>query len=110
MTALNAASRKTGVLFLSSAEHPGADTFIHTLIMRMLDRSQFDVHVACSAGAPGARTPAFEVLRTIPDLRLRPSNFGPSLSGRSTLDKAVGVLKVAGAMAGLVGLSQSIRR
>jgi glycosyltransferase involved in cell wall biosynthesis len=110
MNAAPSPARKTGVLFISSAEHPGADTFIHTLIMRTLDRSQFDVHVACSAGAPGARTPAFEVLRAIPDLHLRPSNFGPSLSGRSTLEKAVGVLKVAGAIAGLVGLAQYIRR
>jgi len=51
--------RKTGVLFLSSAEEPGADTFIHTLIMRYLDRSRFDVHVAYSADRPDARTPAF---------------------------------------------------
>src|SRR5688572_8071864 len=81
--------QKTGILFLSSAEDPGADTFIHTLIMRSLDRSRFDVHVACSAGAPGARTPAYDVLATIPDLTILPANFGPSLSGRSMLDKIV---------------------
>ena len=34
---------KAQVLFVSSAELPGADTFIHMLIMRTLDRAQFDV-------------------------------------------------------------------
>jgi glycosyltransferase involved in cell wall biosynthesis len=103
-------SAKTGVLFVSSAEQPGADTFIHMLIMRSLDRSRFDVHVACSAGAPGARTPAFDLLSAIPDLHLRPSNFGPSLSGLSLARKAVDLWKVAGAVAGLVGLARYIRR
>ena len=31
---------KVRVLFLSSAENPGADTFIHTLIMRSLNRAR----------------------------------------------------------------------
>jgi glycosyltransferase involved in cell wall biosynthesis len=106
----SSAGQKTGVLFISSAEQPGADTFIHMLIMRGLDRSRFDVHVACSAGAPGARTPAFELLAAIPDLHLRPSNFGPSLSGRSIVDKTAGLVKVAGAIAGFAGLAGYIRR
>jgi hypothetical protein len=83
--------QKTGVLFISSAELPGADTFIHTLIMRNLDRSRFDVHVAYSAEHPGARTPAFEVLETIPNLHLKPFNFGPSLSDRSGIAKTAGI-------------------
>src|SRR5215213_8876914 len=80
--------RRTGVLFISSAELPGADTFIHTLIMRSLDRAQFDVHVACSAGRPDAPTAAFKVLKSIPHLRLRPSNFGPTLAGLSRTRQA----------------------
>ena len=110
MTALNAASRKTGVLFLSSAEHPGADTFIHTLIMRNLDRSRFDVHVACSAGPPNARTPAYQVLVTIPDLHLRPANFGPSLSARSPFDKGIQLLGGAATLASFIGLARYVRR
>src|ERR1700719_70143 len=82
-----ATAEKTGVLFVSSPEQPGADTFIHALIMRGLDRSRFDVHVACSAGTPGARTPAFEALLKIPDLHVRPADFGPSLSGRSKIEQ-----------------------
>jgi glycosyltransferase involved in cell wall biosynthesis len=103
------AAQKTGVLFVSSAEYPGADTFIHALLMRGLDRSRFDVHVACSAGRPGARTPAFEALTTIPDLRMRPSNFGPSLSGRSKIEQAVGLLQGVPTLASFAGLARYIR-
>jgi glycosyltransferase involved in cell wall biosynthesis len=104
------AVRKTGVLFVSSAEQPGADTFVHTLIMRSLDRSRFDVHVACSAGSPENRTPAYQVLAKIPDLYLRPANFGPSLSDRSTFDKGVQLLAGAGTLASFVGLARYVRR
>jgi glycosyltransferase involved in cell wall biosynthesis len=101
---------RTPVLFISSAEQPGADTFIHTLIMRSLDRARFDVHVACSAGTHRAGTPAFDLLATIPDLHLRPANFGPSLSARSTADKVVHLFGLVPALAGLAGLSQYVRR
>ena len=100
---------KTGVLFLSSAEEPGADTFIHTLIMRYLDRSRFDVHVAYSADRPSASTPAFDVLKKIPNLRLRPFNFGPSLSGRSAAGKAAGVVQGLSTLAGFLGLARYVR-
>jgi glycosyltransferase involved in cell wall biosynthesis len=103
--------RRIGVLFISSAELPGADTFIHTLIMRSLDRSKFDVHVACSAGPPGAVTAAYKALQAIPDLRLRPSNFGPSLTGLSRTRKVVelfgGALRT---IASLAGLALYVRR
>jgi glycosyltransferase involved in cell wall biosynthesis len=91
-----------GVLFLSSPEKPGADTFIHTLLMRGLDRSRFDVHVACSAGAPGARTPSYDAFSGIADLHLFPSNFGPSLSSHSKLEKA------ALLVGGVPGLARSV--
>ena len=100
---------RTGVLFISSAEHPGADTFIHTLIMRSLDRAQFDVHVACSAGPPGAPTPAFTVLQGIPDLRLRPSNFGPSLTGLSRARQALGLLGTVRTITGFGSLARYVR-
>jgi predicted O-linked N-acetylglucosamine transferase (SPINDLY family) len=74
---------KTRVLFISSAEHPGADTFIHMLIMRSLDRARFDVHVACSACPPDARTRGYTALAAIPDIHLREADFGPSMSGLS---------------------------
>jgi glycosyltransferase involved in cell wall biosynthesis len=99
---------KTAVLFISSAEQPGADTFIHTLIMRWLDRTLFDVHVAYSAGTGGGRTPAYDVLAAIPNLHLRPANFGPSLSGRSTLQKVAGAIDAAATVGSFVGLARYI--
>jgi glycosyltransferase involved in cell wall biosynthesis len=102
--------QKTGVLFVSSPEQFGADTFIHTLIIGGLDRSRFNVHVACPAGLPGARTPAFAALSAIPDLQVRPSDFGPSLSGRSTIEKAGLILGGLPALASLAGLARYIRR
>ena len=107
---MSALVNKTAVLFISSAEQPGADTFIHTLIMRSLDRTRFDVHVACSAGTPGARTPAYDVLADIPNLHLRPANFGPSLSGRSGREKVAGVIGAAATAGSFIGLTRYIRR
>jgi glycosyltransferase involved in cell wall biosynthesis len=95
---------------VSSPERFGADTFIHALIMRGLDRSRFDVHVACPAGTPGARTPAFQALSAIPDLRLRPSDFGPSLSGRSPIEKAVLLLGGVPKLASFAGLARYVRQ
>ncbi|MEO6237593.1 MAG: glycosyltransferase family 4 protein, partial [Vicinamibacterales bacterium] len=92
------------------AENPGADTFIHTLIMRSLDRTRFDVHVACSAGVPGARTPAYDVFAGIPSLHLRPANFGPSLSNRSGLKKLAAITDLIATAGSFIGLVRYIRR
>jgi glycosyltransferase involved in cell wall biosynthesis len=108
---MSSQERRIGVLFISSAEEPGADTFIHTLIMQYLDRSQFDVHVACSSGGPDAPSRAFEILQGIPNLQLRPSNFGPSLTGLSRM-RQLGEL-VGGAVrtaTGVAGLVRYVRR
>jgi glycosyltransferase involved in cell wall biosynthesis len=100
---------KQGVLFISSAEHPGADTFVHMLIMRHLDREHFDVHVACSAGRPDAPTPGYQALRAIPGLTLRPSNFGPSLSEHTRIDKARSLLRIPATCADLLSLARYVR-
>src|ERR1700676_1635989 len=105
-----APSGRTRVLFLSSPERPGADTFIHALLMRGLDRSRFDVHVACSAGEPGARTPAFDALAGIAGLHIRPSNFGPSLSGRTKIEQAALLVRELPALASFVSLAHYVRQ
>jgi glycosyltransferase involved in cell wall biosynthesis len=105
-----AAVEKTGVLFVSSPDRFGADTFIHALIMRTLDRSRFDVHVACTAGTPAARTPAFEAFSAIPDLHVRAANFGPSLFGLSRIERAAVLLGGLSTLGSLVSLARYIRR
>ncbi|HZX95198.1 MAG TPA: hypothetical protein VFE90_11820, partial [Myxococcales bacterium] len=84
---MTATASKIPVLFINSPSKPGADTQIQALIMRALDRERFDVHAACTPGSPGAPSASLELLSTIPDLRLRPTGFGPSLFGRSALER-----------------------
>jgi glycosyltransferase involved in cell wall biosynthesis len=72
---------KIGVLFLQSQEGFGADSAIHAHIMRYLDRERFEVHVACTAGS-GAEPDSLRILRGIPGLRVRPTQFAPGFRGR----------------------------
>lgn len=97
---------KTGVLFLSSPVRPGADTFIHALLMRHLDRTRFEVHAACTHRVRGIPSESFELLSAIPDLRLRPAYFGPSITGSSRLGRALlplALVPLAGSLASLAG-------
>jgi glycosyltransferase involved in cell wall biosynthesis len=100
--------RRTRVLFINSALLAGADTRIHFLLLRNLPRGQFELH---AAGQPGSPAPAFDELRAIPGISLRPTNFGPSLWGRSKLQK---LASLAGALpaaaASMLGLAAYIRR
>jgi len=73
---------KIGILFLQAQEAFGADAAVHADIMRHLDRSRFDVHLACTAG-DGEREPAsLAALRKVPNTQLRVTHFAPSLSKR----------------------------
>jgi glycosyltransferase involved in cell wall biosynthesis len=101
--------RKTPVLFISSAEHPGADTFVHMLIMRTLDRERFDIHVACSACPGDARTKGYAALAAIPDIHLRESDFGPTLEGLSLTGKALRAARLVPTLMGFVSLARYIR-
>jgi glycosyltransferase involved in cell wall biosynthesis len=99
--------KRTRVLFINSALVAGADTWIHFLLLRNLSRGQFELH---AAGQPGSPAPAFDELRAIPGIALRPTNFGPSLWRRSNLQKLVSVAGVLPAAASLLGLAAYIRR
>jgi glycosyltransferase involved in cell wall biosynthesis len=100
------------VMFISSAEHPGADTLVHTLIMRNLDRARFHVHAAASPGDPAdGSADGFRLLAGIPHVQLRSANFGPSLSGRTALGKLQQLMTGGTAMAAsLLSLANYIRR
>jgi glycosyltransferase involved in cell wall biosynthesis len=109
MSGVKSPGPHTRVLFVSSAEHPGADTFIHMLIMRTLDRARFDVHVACSACPPDARTKGYNALAAIPDIHLRESDFGPTLDGLSLAGKALRAIRLVPTAFGLLSLARYIR-
>jgi glycosyltransferase involved in cell wall biosynthesis len=103
--------QKTRVMFLSSPERPGADTFIHMMLMRCLCRSRFEVHVACPGGRRGVESPVLNAFGSIPDVHIRPSNFGPSLAGRSKLEKGALVLGSGPPLLGdFLALARYIRR
>jgi glycosyltransferase involved in cell wall biosynthesis len=99
--------KRTRVLFINSALLPGADTWIHLLLLRNLPQDRFELH---AAGQPGSPAPAFDELRAIPGMALRPTNFGPSLWGRSKLKKLASITDTLPAVASLLGLAAYIRR
>jgi glycosyltransferase involved in cell wall biosynthesis len=99
--------KRTRVLFINSALLAGADTWIHFLLLRNLSQRQFELH---AAGQPGSPAPAFEELRSIPGIAVRPTNFGPSLWGRSNLQKLTSITSALPAAANLLGLAVYIRR
>jgi glycosyltransferase involved in cell wall biosynthesis len=103
--------RTLGVMFLQSQAFFGADTAIHAQLMRHLDRRELRVHCACTAAeAHDPRMTAIHRIQEIPDVRVRVTDFGPSLFGRPPLAK---VLATGGALrAGVrgVGLLRYLRR
>jgi glycosyltransferase involved in cell wall biosynthesis len=103
----SAADKRTRVLFINSALLAGADTWIHFLLLRNLPQEQFELH---AAGQPGSPAPAFDQLRAIPGIALRPTNFGPSLWERSKLQKLAGLAGgLPAAAASMLGLAAYIR-
>jgi glycosyltransferase involved in cell wall biosynthesis len=74
---------KINVLFIHSQNGFGADSAIHSHLMRHLDRARFGVHVACSGGDGWGAPPAFLKFQEIPDIRLRPTQFAPGFHHRS---------------------------
>jgi glycosyltransferase involved in cell wall biosynthesis len=98
--------KRTRVLFVNSALLAGADTWIHFLLLRNLSQGQFELY---AAGQPGSPAPAFDQLRAIPGIMLRPTNFGPSLWRRSNLQKLASIAGALPAAASLLGLAAYIR-
>ena len=100
-------NKRRRILFINSALFAGADTWIHFLLLRNLPQDKFELH---AAGQPGSPAPAFDELRAIPGIALRPTNFGPSLWERSKLQKLAGL---AGGLpvgaASMLGLAAYIR-
>jgi glycosyltransferase involved in cell wall biosynthesis len=77
MTAELAVKEKIGVMFVHAQEEFGADAAVHADLMRSLDRERFEVHVACTAGGGNGEPVALRILRSIPDLRVRTTQFLP---------------------------------
>jgi glycosyltransferase involved in cell wall biosynthesis len=97
--------RKLRVLFMQSQTFFGADTMIHGVIMRNLNRDRVEVHVACNTGHGKTLPPPAAAFRELPDVYFRATNFGPTLNDhspsalakelRSTLPGAVDLARLA---------------
>ncbi len=103
---------KLRVLFVHTATRPplGADTWIQALIIRHLDRTEHEVHVACATGPEGQPTPTFSVMRDIPELSLKPVNLGSELFSRSLLEKGEAALKTAPAILSVIDLARYVKK
>ena len=71
----------------------GADSWIHAQIVRTLDRSRFKLYVGCMTGPPDAPTPFYSAISTIPDVHIRPVNFGRELNDLSRVERVRQVLR-----------------
>ena len=101
---------KIGVLFLQAQEMFGADAAVHADIMRHLDRSKFEVHVACTAGDGDAEPASLRILREIPELAIRSTRFAPSLFAKDLRARLRSVRASAGFLADFAALRRYARR
>jgi glycosyltransferase involved in cell wall biosynthesis len=103
---------KVRVLFIHTATRPplGADTWIHALIIRHLDRARHEVHVACATGPEHDPTPTYKAMRDIPELEIKPVNLGAELFAKSLLERGEAVLKSAPAVWSLLELTRYIKK
>jgi glycosyltransferase involved in cell wall biosynthesis len=76
-------TQRIGVLFMQSQEFFGADSQIHASIMRHLPRERVDVHCAVPRGRHGASIASRAAVERIPDVHVRPTEFGPTLDSTS---------------------------
>jgi glycosyltransferase involved in cell wall biosynthesis len=101
---------KIRVLFLSSPVFTGADTWVHYLVLKNLDPTKVERFAAGQVPLPGTPAPAFEELRSISGVNLRPTDFGPSFFQQTAREKRRNVVRMVPAVKSLLGLALYIRR
>src|SRR5262249_151994 len=73
----------------------GAGPWVHSLIMRKLDRTKVAVHVALHPGTTDEPGPLFAQLKSVPDLNVYPVDLGPEplrLAVRESVRRPFGML------------------
>lgn len=106
-----ARTNKTRVLFITSPLTIGADTWIHLLLLRHLPRARFDLHAAGQPARKGeAPSLPFEALSSLSGVAMRPTYFGPSMSGQTRFQKVESAKGLLPASASLLGLARYVRR
>ncbi|HET9959350.1 MAG TPA: glycosyltransferase family 4 protein [Polyangiaceae bacterium] len=76
------------VLFVQSQAFFGSDSMIHSLLMQYLDRGRVEVHVACNQGKAGEKSASLKALEKIEGIKIRRTEFGPSIHGESVSEAA----------------------
>jgi glycosyltransferase involved in cell wall biosynthesis len=99
------------VLFTHARDQFLAPSQVHGLLMRYLDRERLVVHLACAAGTGRKKSPALKAFETIPNVHLRPTQFGMTITGRSRTEIAQSVISTGLlSSASLVGLARYIKQ
>jgi glycosyltransferase involved in cell wall biosynthesis len=69
-------------MFMQSQSFFGSDSGVHALLMRNFDRSDVEVHVArTTEDSPNPAVSTIRRIAEIPDVYVRPTHFGPSVTG-----------------------------
>jgi glycosyltransferase involved in cell wall biosynthesis len=106
------ADERVGVLFVNTKQRPplGADTWVHLEIMRVLDRSRFDIHAACATGPADQPTDTYRHLQELSDLSIVPTDLGREMVGGTRWSKIRGALSLVSAAWHMIRLAVYIRR
>jgi glycosyltransferase involved in cell wall biosynthesis len=98
-------------MFMQSQSYFGSDSGLQALLMRRYDRRQAEVHVACTSR--DAEKPAVSTVRhihAIPDVRIRSTEFGPSINATSARTRLVRAMQAPIVPVSLLSLAAYIRR
>jgi len=99
------------VLFMQSQTYHGSCTVIQEQLMRYLDRSRVETHVAYNrAGDFEGEMSANRSICSIPGVSLRPTSFGPSILQKKPMQILSECVKGLDAIPSLAGLARYIRR
>jgi len=74
------------VLFMQSQTYFGADSYINSLLMKGFDQNKIKVHAACNYGSNGDKSASAQALEAIPNIHIRPTQFGASINFRNKAD------------------------
>jgi len=99
-------------MFMQSQEYCGADSGIHALLLRHFDRQAVQPAVALTT-TPFEEDPAMDSgrrFRVIPDLRVRPTYFGPHITQTTWADRLRSLPAVPRLGYSLASLAAMIRR
>ena len=100
------------VLFVNTPTLPpmGADTWVQLQVLEHLDRAKHEVHIALVTGQRDRPTPTLSRVRTISDVHVVPTNFGPEFQTGTVPDKIVTLAKTLPAPLRLLQLATYIRK